>query len=197
MTQPPNSVKHDLNDKASLRKELIQKRKETDKDLRMHWDEQICMHLTSLLSSLDLPKKNIGVFSAIQAEPNLTQAYIKLHDLSAQLALPIVIAKKKPLAFAMWSPGDAMTKDSFGIPIPTVCKIITPEVLIIPCVGFNKNGYRLGYGGGFYDRTLAQILRPLAIGIAYQNNQVLFEENTFDIRMDFIITNQGIHQFNT
>ena len=96
----------------------------------------------------------------------------------------------------MWSPGDAMTKDSFGIPIPVVCEMILPQALLIPCVGFNENGYRLGYGGGFYDRTLAQDLRPMAIGIAYQNSQVLFQENTFDIQMDFIVTNEGIHQFN-
>ena len=115
--------------------------------------------------------------------------YGKLTAHGVRLSLPVVVGKDQPLRFAAWSPGDVMVKDSFGVPVPEQPLFgSTPEVLLIPCVGFNSERFRLGYGGGFYDRTLAVAPRPFAIGIAYACQRVDFETREHDIALDMIIT---------
>ena len=195
MTQPPNSVKLELIDKSSLRKELIKMRRDIESTNRQQWDQQIGDHLLTLVQKHSLINSTVGVFSAIQAEPQLNPAYAQMHALGIKLALPIVMKKNMPLQFSQWTPNDLMVKDDYGISIPANFKFTSPNVLLIPCVGFNQHGYRLGYGGGFYDRTLAVHPRPLAVGIAYQLSETKFEATKYDIAMDMIITENGITSF--
>lgn len=207
MTHPPVSVKSEPNERALLRHQMLAKRREIDDTNRKKWDEEICEHLLSWLneenkhlSNMNLSNinlSNISVYSAIFGEPNLDKAYQILHTLGAQLSLPITIKKGLPLQFASWSPSDEMTKDKFGIPIPANLHFVLPDISLIPCVGFNDKNYRLGYGGGFYDRTLAQHPRPIAIGIAYQNLLVDFTAERFDIPMDILITEKGVFKLTT
>jgi 5-formyltetrahydrofolate cyclo-ligase len=196
MTQPPNSVKHDLNNRVFLRKDLIQKRMGVEDNLRQQWDKQIGEHLLKTLHKHQLMNSIFGVFSPIKAEPQLNSVFNQMHELGISLALPLVIKKNMPLQFSKWMPNDVMTQDEYGISVPANFNITSPNVLLIPCVGFNNQGYRLGYGGGFYDRTLAVTQRPLAIGIAYDQSKTQFEIGEYDIPMDIIITEQEISFFN-
>lgn len=192
MTQPLHSVKPESNDRTSLRKKMIAKRREIDINDRTQWDEKISAHLLSWFNTEHHHRSHIGVYSPIKGEPNLSAAYQVMHHLGIQLALPIVIEKGQALQFSSWSPADKMKMDEYGIPIPVDLRFIAPEIVLVPCVGFNHQAYRLGYGGGFYDRSLALSPRPLAIGIAYQNLLLDFNAGPFDIPMDVLITEEGV-----
>jgi 5,10-methenyltetrahydrofolate synthetase len=135
------------------------------------------------------PVDLLGVYWPIKSEPDLRFAYDELTRLGVQLALPVVAAKDTPLRFAAWMPGDTVVKDVMGVSIPAPpLRIVQPQALLIPCVGFTQERLRLGYGGGFYDRTLALQPRPLAIGIAYACAQTAFERAPHDAELDVIIT---------
>ena len=94
-----------------------------------------------------------------------------------------------PLQFVAWQVGDEMVSDEYGIAVPLRReKILKPEAMLIPCVGFNARHFRLGYGGGFYDRSLAVAPQTWAIGVAYQCLQSEFSEGQHDIAMHLILT---------
>lgn len=191
MTQPHSSSKPPTPDRAALRKTLIGLRRNADAALRQRWDGAISQQLLDWC--LQHRPGSLGVFWPIQAEPDLLASYPLLQEMGIQLALPLVQAKAAPLLFLEWAPGQPMDRDEYGIPVPSQReKIIAPEVLLIPCVGFNAARFRLGYGGGFYDRTLAQQPRPTTLGIAYQLAQTEFTEDAHDVAMDGIITELGI-----
>lgn len=105
-------------------------------------------------------------------------------------ALPVVVDSRGPLAFHAWTPGCDMRTGRYGIAVPRDARAVTPDLLLIPCVGFNRARYRLGYGGGFYDRTLAALSpRPHAVGIAFAATETAeLPVLPHDIPLDAILT---------
>lgn len=105
-------------------------------------------------------------------------------------ALPVVIDKDSPLEFHQWCPDAQMRAGRFQIPVPALAAPLDPDLLLIPCVAFDARAYRLGYGGGFYDRTLAaRRPRPLAVGIAYDDTEVeRLPNEAHDLPLDMILT---------
>nr|WP_274705529.1 5-formyltetrahydrofolate cyclo-ligase [Salipiger pentaromativorans] len=112
------------------------------------------------------------------------------------VSVPVIEAQGQPLRFALWEPDMALVEGAFGARIPEAPEFVTPEILIVPLVGFTRAGARLGYGGGFYDRTLAGLRRAgpvLAIGFAYaaQEAEALpFDPN--DQPLDLIVTEREV-----
>lgn len=114
-----------------------------------------------------------------------------LHESAERTAaLPIVTSLTEALSFCRWTPETTMTKGRFQIPIPADALEVKPDLLLIPCVGFDQARYRLGYGGGFYDRTLAKATSPLlAVGIAYECGRVdTLPREPHDLPLDLIIS---------
>ena len=115
------------------------------------------------------------------------------------VCVPVIVGNGQPLKFREWSPGCRMEMGAFGAEIPAEGAWIEPEVLIVPLVGFDAHGYRLGYGGGFYDRTLQGLRakRPTrAVGFAFAAQelpQVPIDE--FDQRLDAMVTDAGVREF--
>ncbi|WP_299679377.1 5-formyltetrahydrofolate cyclo-ligase [uncultured Roseobacter sp.] len=112
------------------------------------------------------------------------------------VGIPVILGAGQPLKFALWEPDMPLVQGAFGARIPEVPEFFEPEIVIVPLVAFDARGGRLGYGGGFYDRTLEQLRaqRPtLAIGFAYaaQQADALPLEPT-DQRLDFIVTEAGM-----
>lgn len=173
-------------DKAALRRQLLADRQAIPVEVRCRYDTTIGTHLLAWWEKHR--PRTLGVYWPIRGEPDLRPVYEDLSARGVRLALPVVIDKEAPLAFIEWQPGAAMQKDAFGVMVPVRGDALRPEGLLVPCVGFNARHFRLGYGGGFYDRTLAVSPRPLAIGIAYSSSLAAFNADAHDVALDAVIT---------
>lgn len=180
-----------LHDKSRLRKDLIAQRQALVPAVRVEWDCAIAKHVSRLLASR--PFRTIGIYWPIRNEPDLRDRYADWAAHGMQLALPVVIDPDLPLKFLAWAPGEPLVKDAMGVWVPAMsAREVLPEVVLVPCVGFNTARVRLGYGGGFYDRTLANASRPLAIGIGYSFMQADFAAEAHDVALDMIITETAL-----
>ena len=120
---------------------------------------------------------------------------------SRTAALPVVVGTHEPLAFHAWEPKAEMKTGRYRIPVPAVERVVTPELLVIPCLGFDAERYRLGYGGGYYDRTLAawpaetpSETPPVTLGVAYESGKCeALPRETHDIPLDAIVTEARIY----
>jgi len=177
-------------DKAQLRRTLLATRQAIDPAHRRDWDAELGKRVITWVAgwSQAHPEGTLGVYWPIRGEPDLRPAYDELAARDVRLALPVVTGVDSPLRFVSWTPGEAMVKDGFGVAIPASYVTVMPQALLIPCVGFNRNKIRLGYGGGFYDRTLAPLARPQTVGIAYSCGLAEFDGAAHDIALDAVIT---------
>jgi 5-formyltetrahydrofolate cyclo-ligase len=116
-------------------------------------------------------------------------------DRGATAALPAVVEKAGPLQFRKWWPGAPMARGVYDIPFPDGTELVAPDAAIVPMVGFDHQGYRLGYGGGYFDRTLAATEpRPLAIGVSFEFARLpTITPQPHDIAMDFVVTEASLH----
>lgn len=112
-----------------------------------------------------------------------------------EVALPVIVEKSAPVEFWRWYPGMAMQKGIWDIPIPKEREVVTLDAVIVPLVGFDASGYRLGYGGGYFDRTLAAAQRrPYAVGFGYEESALsTIHPQRHDIPMDLIVTDGAVH----
>lgn len=119
-----------------------------------------------------------------------------LRERGALTALPVVVAPKSPLVFREWHPGIALAKGPLDIPYPADSQELTPDAVLLPMNGWDRQGYRLGYGGGFFDRTLAAMpKRPLVIGVSYEFAKVdTIHPQSWDIPMDYVTTERGVYR---
>lgn len=180
-------------DKNSLRQDLLAQRQAISPALRDEWNAVIGKHLNHLLERQ--PAQTIGVFWPMRSEPDLRYLFEKWSAADVQLALPMVIDPDLPLKFLTWAPGDPLAKDAMGVWVPaSASREVVPDLLLIPCVGYNRERFRLGYGGGFYDRTLASSPRPRAIGVAYVCARADFTVEAHDIALDAVVTEAGIEE---
>jgi 5-formyltetrahydrofolate cyclo-ligase len=177
-------------DKAILRKELKLARAGRDPGAKARADAAIAAHLLAWWHALGAAAPaSIGVYWPLKGEPDLSAAYAALAAGGVQLALPVVIARDAALGFAEWTPGEAMLTDPMGVAVPAQRRMVArPPALLVPCLGFNAQRYRLGYGGGFYDRTLAALPRPLTVGVAYASDLAQFASAAHDVALDLILT---------
>jgi len=114
----------------------------------------------------------------------------------AKTAMPVVVAPKTPLIFREWHPGVKLADGPLGIPYPVESDEVQPDHVLLPMVGWDGDGYRLGYGGGFFDRTLAAIARrPRVIGVAYEQAYMkTIQPQPHDIPVDFVVTERGVYR---
>ena len=122
----------------------------------------------------------------------------RLRSRGARTALPVVVAPRAPLEFRLWTPGDALANGALDIPYPAAGAPVRPGIALVPMNAFDAQGYRLGYGGGFFDRTLAALSaqgdRPVAIGVAYESARIeTIHPQDYDVPMDYVATERGIY----
>lgn len=176
-----------MQNKTELRKTLLASRNAITAEQRLLWDKQLAEKIMAWWTIKRL--HTIGVYWPMRGEPDLNAAYATLTELGVQLALPVVVSDNAPLKFCAWTPGDPVIRDRYGAAVPADQHTeLQPQALIIPCVGFNTQRFRLGYGGGFYDRTLASVPRPHTIGVAYANAETVFSADPYDIALDMVMT---------
>ncbi len=143
----------------------------------------------ALLQSM--PNARVAFYWPIQGEVDLLASMERALDNGALVALPVVVAHDAPLVFRQWTKSVAMERGIWNIPVPCAdAPQVDPDAMFVPVVGYDPHGYRLGNGGGFYDRTLAvRAPRPLAIGIGF-TSLVLpsLRPEPHDIPMDVVVT---------
>jgi 5-formyltetrahydrofolate cyclo-ligase len=132
----------------------------------------------------------IGVYWPFQGEFDPRPLVDRLIAGGARVALPAVVDKQGPLEYRAWRPGEPLVAGDWDIPIPERREIAVPQAVLAPLVGFDRRCYRLGYGGGYFDRTLAAAQpRPLAIGVGFESCLIeTIHPQAFDIPMDLIVT---------
>lgn len=142
------------------------------------------------------PPAVVSGFSSIQEEINPAALLHWLYREGFALALPVMEGRGRPLVMKSWTPGDGLKEVQWGILEPAVDKPeIEPDVLLVPLLAFDRRGYRIGYGGGFFDRTLQKLRakKPIiAVGIAYDELEVdAVPHASYDQRMDWVLTPSG------
>jgi 5,10-methenyltetrahydrofolate synthetase len=159
---------------------------------------QRAMHLQEVLRVwlVQRPDSAIGAYWPIKGEFDALPALFRWTEggENRRIGLPVIEKTTKQLAFHVWYPGCEMEDDAYGIPKPKDTPTFEPSLLLVPCVGFGPKGVRLGYGGGFYDRTLATLdPRPYTVGLAYANGFVPWlSAEPHDVPLDAILTEDGV-----
>ena len=139
------------------------------------------------------PGMVVSVYWPFQGELDLRGWMARAAERGARVALPVVVAKARPLVFREWIPGCRMKRGVWGILAPADGEMLTPDVVLAPLVAYDPDGYRLGYGGGFFDRTLAALSpRARAIGVGHTVAAITtIYPQPHDIGMDAIVTGTG------
>jgi 5-formyltetrahydrofolate cyclo-ligase len=141
-----------------------------------------------------MPLARLAFFWPVRGEPDLAPVIARwlAADDARRAALPVIAGDL--LEFAPWTPEVALVPGRFGIPVPAGSARLAPQLLLIPCVGFDRQRYRLGYGGGYYDRTLAaRSVKPVAVGVAFDCGRVQsITPRPHDVRLDLVISESGV-----
>ena len=129
----------------------------------------------------------------IKHEPDLRDVAESWRQAGARAALPVVVEPDAPLRFRAWTATSRLLEDRYGIPTPVNGEWLVPALILLPLNGFDPAGYRLGYGGGYFDRTLAALRpRPLTVGVGFEINRVdSIRPESHDQRLDWIVTEAG------
>ena len=155
----------------------------------------LAMAKRGLPAGLDLAAGIVSGFIPYKSEITTVPMLSRLRRDGWQTCLPIVIAAEQPLIFRAWAPGDPLVPGVWDIPIPldTAAELL-PDMLLVPLLAFDRKGFRLGYGGGFYDRTLEklrQLKKVVAIGVAYHAQMVdEVPVGIHDAPLDYVMTEQ-------
>ena len=170
------------------RERLIAARLAIPADARAAMSTTIAAQLDAIVG--DVSNRTISLYWPFRGEPDLRPWMASLVARGGIPALPVVIEKARPLVFRPYRPGDRLEKGVWNIPIPAEGDPVIPDIVIAPLVGVDPRNYRLGYGGGFFDRTLASLpKKPLVIGVGYGMQRIpTIHPQPHDIPMDRIVT---------
>lgn len=170
------------------RERLIAARLAVSADERTVMAERIAIGLDAAIG--DVAGRLVSFYWPFRGEPDLRGWAESVNARGGRTALPLVIEKGHPLEFRAWRQGDPLEKGIWNIPVPAAGPAVYPDIVISPVVGFDPGNYRLGYGGGFFDRTLAALPRkPLVIGVGYRLQAIpTIYPQPHDIPMDRIVT---------
>ncbi len=181
--------------RRALRKSLLQRRLALTADECAQLSSRVCAHLRDGFPQLSM--RAVGFCWPVNNEVDLRPLigeWAGGGKAGFQALLPVVIDAQRALAFRAWSAGTAMFSDRYGIPTPACGDFLTPEALLLPVNGFDAAGYRIGYGGGYFDRTLASLSpRPLVLGVGFELARLeAIAPEPHDQPLDAVVTEAGI-----
>jgi 5,10-methenyltetrahydrofolate synthetase len=175
--------------KQALRRDMAIRRAALTMDEHAAASARIVGYLLTAI----VPPPVVAFCWPIKREPDVRAIIAHWRQAGSRAALPVVVAEAQPLAFREWSEATPLQPDRYGIPTPTAGDWLTPDLILLPLNGFDAAGYRLGYGGGYFDRTLAALTpRPLAVGVGFEINRLpSIRPEAHDQRLDWIVTEVG------
>jgi 5-formyltetrahydrofolate cyclo-ligase len=177
--------------RKQTRERLLRERVDAGAARRADWSKPIDAELRRVIAGLGV--KTVGFYWPVRGEFDARPLVRELISGGTVAALPAVVQPKTPLEFRRWAPGVAMEHGVYNIAVPKDRDLLQPELLIVPLVGFDAAGYRLGYGGGYYDRTIASFaIRPYAIGVGFELSRLsTIHPQPHDMPMSAILTEAG------
>ena len=181
--------------RTRLRAELIARRMAVDPERHARWSEGVARDLGTLLEGVP-PGRIIAFCWPYQAEFDARPVVQRCLARGVRAALPVVVAPRTPMIFRQWTPDTRLVPGVYDIPTPVGSEEVVPDVVLAPLAGFDEQGYRLGFGGGFFDRTLgAMSPRPLAIGVGFELGRVpTIYPQWHDAAMDYVVTEKGTYR---
>lgn len=176
------------------RQRLVAARLAIDAATLESWRQSIDTHIERTFPGL--AKATLAVCWPIRNEYDPRHFARRLRERGARTALPVVVAPRTPLKFREWHPGVRLAEGAMGIPYPVDSAELTPDAVLLPMNGWDAQGYRLGYGGGFFDRTLASLARkPATIGVSYELARMeTIHPQSWDIPLDYVVTERGVYR---
>jgi len=170
------------------RARLIEERLAVSADVRAAMATRISAGLDAAIGAI--AGRTVSLYWPFRGEPDLRPWMASVISRGGRVGLPVVVEKARPLVFRAYAPGDRLEKGVWNIPVPAEGETVLPDIVIAPLVGVDPGRYRLGYGGGFFDRTLAALPgTPLAIGVGYETQRIpTIYPQPHDIPMDLIVT---------
>ncbi|HSO46794.1 MAG TPA: 5-formyltetrahydrofolate cyclo-ligase [Rhizobiaceae bacterium] len=174
------------------RERLIAVRLAIGADERLAFANVIASRLDELIG--DAEGKVVSLYWPFRGEPDLRGWMKALEARGVKCALPVVVAKGAPLVFRHWDSNSRLERGVWNIPFPADGEEVLPDIVVAPVVGFDAGCWRLGYGGGFYDRTLAAMGRkPIVLGVGYSIQRIeTIHPQPHDIAMEAVVTETGI-----
>jgi len=156
-------------------------------------EHALCRCVAEWLAQADA--RAVGFYWPIRGEPDLRSVVADWLEAAPHRLAGLPVVAGELLQFHAWSRDAPLRAGEFGIPVPAHGRALQPDALLIPCVGFDAERYRLGYGGGYYDRTLAALVPwPIAVGVAFDCGRVdTLQPRPHDMRLDAVITESGIY----
>ena len=178
----------------ALRSRLIAAREALPADIHAQLSRKVERHLGELLDALN--PAVLAFCWPFRGEFDARALVSGRLPGGLRACLPVVMDNDSPLEFREWTPNSEMIEDRYGIHIPARGEALRPDAILMPLNGFDEAGYRLGYGGGYFDRSLAALSpRPRAIGVGFELARVAsIRPQAHDLPMDFIVTESGIFQ---
>ena len=179
--------------RRTLRHELIEKRAALPGATLDEYRRRIDTHLQRAFP--DLARGVIAFCWPYKNEYDARHLLADLRRHGATTALPAIVAPRTPLVFREWHPGVTLCEGPLGIPFPPDSREVQPDSVLLPVVAFDAGGYRLGYGGGYFDRTLASIARrPRVIAVGYEMQFIdTIHAQPHDIPLDYVVTERGVY----
>lgn len=174
------------------RERLIALRLAIPAEERRRLSRRIARELDQCLG--DVSGKIVSAYLPFRGEPDLRPWIEGVSRRGATVALPVVVAPRSPLVFRTWRHDEPLQAGVWNIPVPAGGTVAIPDIVIAPVVGYDQACYRLGHGGGFYDRTLAALPgRPRILGVGYERLALrTIYPQTYDVPMDAIVTEAGM-----
>lgn len=206
LLRPPDNAWSEVRAfRKAKRAELLERRAALSFHDRQRYAESLTAHLLTAVDLNGYPV--LGFYWPIRGELDLRDFARRHVEAGLTAALPVVVTKNAPVEFWRWQPGASLRRGHWNIPVPVERHAVAPDALLIPLVGYDAAGYRLGYGGGYYDRTLgdrtlgdrtltAQNGRPLCIGVGFDDAALeTIHPQPHDIPMDIIVTERRVQRF--
>lgn len=178
--------------RRTLRRERLAVRLALDEKTHFAHSAAIEAHLTTLL--LPLLPQTLAFCIPVRGEFDARPLATLLLERGWHAVVPVVEVRAAPMSFRSWTPTSAMSLDRHGIPIPARGLASLPTIVLLPLLAFDVQGYRLGYGGGYFDRTLVELVPPpLAIGVGFELARVAdIRPQAHDLPLDIVVTEAGI-----
>jgi 5-formyltetrahydrofolate cyclo-ligase len=185
--------------RKSQRQALIAQRMAVAEETLACWQSAMDAHLQRVLTRFTTAGAVLAIYWPHRNEYDARAVASRLRTTGVRIALPVVAAPATPLLFRAWEIDSVMATGPQGIPQPQAGPALLPDVLLAPAVGYDLQGYRLGYGGGYFDRTLAALAAqgrpPLTIATAYEMGKLdTLHPQPHDVPMDYVLTEAGLYR---